>query len=211
MGLLAYCTQSGMVTGARIISPYYPLLLPVLLLGGCQSELVRRQWWRALTLAVVLLAFPVVVLTPGRPLWPALTILSKLQSVKPNHPLIVRALKVYTVYGDRSDSLADVRAALPPGLRIVGFLADGDDMDISFWRPLGERRVDHILLSDNGQQIRERGITYAVVGGAYLVGQHVSLDDWLRRTNAELITEMTVALKVIEGPQPWYIVRFKPD
>src|SRR5207237_265675 len=44
--LLAYCSKSGMATGARLISPYYPLLLPLLMAGAGQSEIIRRRWWR---------------------------------------------------------------------------------------------------------------------------------------------------------------------
>ncbi|MCX6923097.1 MAG: hypothetical protein NT154_07795, partial [Verrucomicrobia bacterium] len=46
LSLLAYCMKSGMVTPARLISPYYPLLMPALLLGAGQAEVVRRRWWK---------------------------------------------------------------------------------------------------------------------------------------------------------------------
>ena len=84
VSLLAYTMKSGMVTPARLISPYYPLLLPLLLVGARQAEIVRRRWWRAMAWGVVLLALPVLVLTPGRPLWPAQTVLSKLLAWKPD-------------------------------------------------------------------------------------------------------------------------------
>ena len=46
IALLAYCAKSGMVTAARLIAPYYPLLLPALLMGHEQSALVRTRWWQ---------------------------------------------------------------------------------------------------------------------------------------------------------------------
>src|SRR6267142_3151749 len=52
VALLAYCMKSGMVTGARLISPYYPLLLPLLIAGKEHSDLIRRWWWKALALGV---------------------------------------------------------------------------------------------------------------------------------------------------------------
>ena len=126
IALLAYCVKSGMNTPARLIAPYYPLLLPLLLAGAGQSQIVRRRWWRALTGGVLLLALVVLILTPDRPLWPAQTILSRLAARHPDRHLISRALNVYDVYAKRSDPLADVRPLLPPNLKVVGFIgADG--------------------------------------------------------------------------------------
>ena len=89
--------------------------------------------------------------------------------MKPGQPLLVRALNVYSVYGVRSDPLAKVRALLPKGLTVVGFMGTCDDIDISLWRPFGSRRVKHILLSDSPEQIRQRHIQYAVVGEVNLL------------------------------------------
>ena len=151
---------------------------------------------------------PVLVLTPPRPLWPAGTILGWLERSKPGHRLITRAARVYSVYAQRSDSLANVRALLPPGLKVVGFMAFGDDMDVSLWRPYFSRRVLHLTIQDSGADIRSRGIEYAIVGGAYLNLCQVPLSAWLDKCGAEVIGSATATLKVTEGPQQWYLVRF---
>ena len=205
--LLAYCLKSGIVDAPRLISPYYPLLLPSLLLGVRQAEIVRRRWWRVMTGAVLLLAIPVVVLIPGRPLWPARTVLSRLLSLKPGQRLVARALSVYGVYGDRWDSLAEVRALLPKGVEVVGFMGDGDDIDISLWRPFLSRRVEHILLEDTPGQIRQRHIQYAVVSGGHLKANAVPLAAWLDRIGAEWVATVTATQTLTQGPQPWYLVR----
>lgn len=205
--LLAYCLKSGIVDAPRLISPYYPLLLPSLLLGVRQAEIVRRRWWRVMTGAVLLLAIPVVVLIPGRPLWPARTALSRLLSLKPGQRLVARALSVYGVYGDRWDSLAEVRALLPKAVEVVGFMGDGDDIDISLWRPFLSRRVEHILLEDTPGQIRQRHIQYAVVSGGHLKANAVPLAAWLDRTGAEWVATVTATQTLTQGPQPWYLVR----
>jgi len=207
--LLAYGMKSGIVDAARLISPYYALLFPSLLIGARQAEVVRRRWWRAMVWVVLLLAAVVVVTIPGRPLWPARTVLSKLVARKPGQRMITRALEVYTVYGERWDSLAQARELLPKGLNVVGFLGHGDDVDISLWRPFFSRRVEHILLEDTSEQIRQRHIQYAVVSGGYLATSGVPLDAWLQRTRAELLATLTVTQTVSLGPQPWYVVRFK--
>jgi hypothetical protein len=55
ISLAAYCMKSGMTTAARLIAPYYPLLLPSLLVGSASLEIIHRRWWRALTGAVLFL------------------------------------------------------------------------------------------------------------------------------------------------------------
>jgi hypothetical protein len=209
VALLAYGMKSGMVTPQRLIAPYYFLLAPWLLIGGAQSQIVRRFWWRALAGGVFILALLVLIISPDRPLWPAKTILSKLHATHPDQRQIARALDVYTVYSERSDPLAGVRELLPPQTAVVGFFGDPDDMDISLWRPFGKRKVDHFFLNDPPDQIR-RQVEYAVVGGFNLQGQNLTLAAWLEKSGAELIAATNATLKVTEGLQPWYVVRFKP-
>lgn len=205
----AYCVKSGMVTGARLISPYYPLVAPLLLLGAGQVAVVRRKWWRATAALLVLLCIPVVVVTPARPLFPALTLFSRLAELKPENRLLTRAHRAYAVYRGRSDPLAAVRALLPPDVRTVGFLADGDDMDLSLWRPFFQRQVKHVLLQDSGEAIRRRGIEWVVVGGAYLAYENADLEDWLRKVDGQRVASTNAIIKVSEGPQPWHLIRLK--
>jgi hypothetical protein len=210
VALLAYGMKSGMVTPQRLIAPYYFLLAPLLLLGTGQSQIIRRRWWRILAGGVLVLAFVVLILSPDRPLWPAKTILSKLQAKHPGRRMIARALKVYTVYSERSDPLAGVRSLLPPEIKTVGFIGTEDDADISMWRPFGARRVEHFFADDPPEQIRSC-VEYAVVGGFNLKQRNVALDAWLRQSGAELVGATNATLKIYEGLQPWYVVRFMPE
>jgi len=209
VALLAYCVKSGMATGARLISPYYPLLLPLLLTGAKQSEIIRRRWWAVSVWIVIGMAVPVLVLTPARPLWPAGTILSHLQNRYPGHALISRALKVYSIYGTRADPLAGVCSLLPPELPVVGFLARGDDPDISLWRPYGTRRVEHVLVSDSPASIQQRGIEYIVAGEFNFELSGTTFTAWQQQTGAQLVATTNATVRVSEGPQQWYIVRLR--
>jgi hypothetical protein len=210
VSLLAYFVKSAMMDLQRHLAAYYPLLLPLLLLGAGQAAIVRRRWWQGFALVVMLLAALVLVLVPGRPLWPAQKVLSRLLAWKPDQPLLVRAFKVYSIYDIRSDPLANVRALLPPGLSVVGFLGTPDDIDISLWRPFGRRQVKHILLSDSPEQIRQRQIHYVVVGELNLQENQTTLTDWQKRTGAELVASTTATMSVSQGPHSWYLVRL-PD
>jgi len=209
LAVLAYSAKSGMVTPARLIAPYYPLLMPLLLVGAEQATLVRRGWWRGLAWAGFLAALGVLIVTPARPLWPAQTILTKAVALKSGNRLLTRALATYSVYSIRSDPLPGFRAALPRDLKVVGFLGGPDDLDISLWRPYGSRRVETIAMQATAEQIRQRKLQYAVVSGFFLTACNIAFDDWLSRSRAEVVASATVTIAVSSGPQHWYLVRFK--
>jgi hypothetical protein len=116
---------------------------------------------------------------------------------------------VYAVYAIRSDPLPQVQAMLPPDLRTIGFLGTADDVAISFWRPYGTKRVEHILLDDTTEQIRQRGIQFAVVSGLNFKEKNATLETWLNKHDAELLATTNATIKVGDGPQSWYVVRFK--
>jgi len=210
ISLVAYCIKSGMTGPARLIAPYYALVIPLLLTGAGQALIVRRRWWRVLTGGVLVLAFVVLIVAPDRPLWPAKTILSKLHEKHPDQRLINRALNVYTLYSQRSDSLAGVRALLPPEAKTVGFIGTEDDPDISLWRPFSVRSVEHFFLTDPPEEIRRKGVEYVAVGAARLAQQGVTFESWRLAAGAELVGTTNAMVKMNEGWQPWYVVRLKP-
>jgi hypothetical protein len=134
-------------------------------------------------------------------------LLTKLQTQHPGQPLINRALKVYSVYAGRWDSLAGVRDLLPPGISVVGFLGGVDDCDISLWRPFFERRVEHFKLGDTPAQIQARA-DYVVVSETSLESSGVKFADWLQKSGATSIAATNAMLKVSGGVQSWQLVRF---
>jgi hypothetical protein len=209
ISLLVYCMKSGMVTPARLIAPYYPLLLPLLLIGAGQSRVVRQWWWRALAGGVVVLAFLALVVTPPRPLWPARTILGKAVAMHPGQAQLLRAQKVYEIYRLRPDPLAGIRQWFPPGLKVIGFLGTGDDLDISLWKPYGSRRVEPFQFEDSPEMIRKSGIEYGVVSALQLGVKNSTIEEWLQRAGADLIATTNATMTVSQGPEPWYLVRFK--
>jgi len=210
LALLVYCAKTGMVTPARLITPYYPLLFPLLLIGAGQSQVVRQRWWRVLAGGTLLLAFAALIVTPPRPLWPANTIIARALAARPNQSQLLRAQKVYQVYRQRSDPLATIRESFPPGLKIIGFMGTDDDLDISMWKPYGSRRVEPFFFEDSPEQIRKLGLQYAVISGLQLEVKHSTIDEWLRKFDAELVMTTTATMTVSQGPEPWYLVRFKP-
>jgi hypothetical protein len=208
LALLVYSVKSGMTTAARLIAPYYPLLLPSLVTGRGPSQLVRSRGWRILVFGNLILAFAVLILTPPRPLWPAQTILSRLVVRHPGSHLLDRAQKVYSLYSGRFDPLPEVRNLLPQNIPVVGFAGGTDDSEISFWLPFDSRRVEDFLVSDSPAQIQKQGIEYAVVSDQQL--PQSGLENWLKKSGAQLLYVAHATLKITTGEQTFYVVRFKP-
>jgi hypothetical protein len=207
VSLLCFFAKSGMMTLARLVSAYYPLLLPVLLRGPGPAAVVREKWWRYATAATLLLACAAVVLSPARPLWPAKTILTRLGSTSAS-PAVRRLRDVYLTYAERSDPLAAARAALPDDCHVVGFVAASDDPQLSFWRPYATRRVEEILDTDPASRILELGLRYVIVTDVYLQAHRQTIGDWLAaHPPAVLVTTTTVTTEVSVGPAAWYVVR----
>jgi hypothetical protein len=209
IALLAYCMKTGMVTPARLITPYYPLLLPALLIGAGQSKVVRHRWWQVAAGLVLLLALAALIVTPSRPLWPWKPILSRAIAAHPNKTQLLRAQRVYEVYAHRSDPLAGMRQWFPESLNVIGFMGTDDDLDISFWKPYGSRRVERFLIEDTPEKIRDLGIQYAVVSGLELDVNKSTIQDWLERSGAVLLDSTNATMTVSQGSEPWYFVRFK--
>jgi len=208
VALFFFFAKSGMETLARLVAAYYPLLLPALLRGPAAGVLVRRRWWRWATVGVLLLAVAAVVLTPARPLWPAQTVLAKMSGYGRGHALFERVREVYSVYADRPDSLAKVRALIPAEAVVVGFAGDKNETEISLWRPYGHRRVEDILPGESGGEIRARGVEYVVVSELFLRRQGQEIQAWRHGHGGELVGSVAATMLVAMGPHFWYVVRF---
>ena len=208
VALLAFMAKSGINSAARLICPYYPLLLPALLAGPAHEMVVRQRWWRTAVLCMFTLALAVLILTPARPLWPARTVLTRLNAWKPGSRLLQRAEKVYSVYADRADGLAPVRALIPSDARVIGLVSSGGDTETSLWRPFGERKVRYILASDTAESLRRDGVNFIIVNSEGLDAYFKqTLKQWLQRFGAEVIGKVSITLTVTHGAKDWYLVK----
>ncbi len=202
-------TQSGLGCPARYLAPFYILLLAPLLRLPSASLLLRRKWWRLAALATLPLAAVLLIVTPPRPLWPALTILKAMGADKSDKQLVKRAWTVYSVYADRSDGFAPVRPLLPPDLKILGFVGF-DDPETSLWRPFGSRRIIHITQKDNAEVLKEKHITHVLIHESYIVDvSGEPLDHWLGRCNGRIVKSLDLSLRASVGPTLWHLVEIE--
>ncbi len=208
---LYFFTQSGLGCPARYLAPSYVVLLAPALRSRTASTLLGTRWWRMLAIAGFALAALLLIASPPRPLWPARTLLQLLHAETSSSPLLRRAWNVYSVYGERSDGFAPVRAVLSPGLKVLG-LVTFDDPETSLWRPFGARRIVHVTHDDDAASVRRRGIEQVLVSDYIISGhQKTTLAEWLKRYDAEVITSMDLSLRASRGPTAWHLVRLRPS
>ena len=208
ISLFVFMTKSGVSSVARIITPYYALLLPAFLLVGNQPHLIRTRWWRAVASLVFVMAAVLLVISPARPLWPANSFLARSESSQ--QPLLQRAKTVYYTYSGRSDAFAPARRLLPPDLHTLGFVSF-DDPETSLWRPFFHRRIIHITHTDSLQDLQGRNIKYVLANtGKFQMVLRRPLDQWLNEMHARIIAETILPLRASSGPSSRHAINGSP-
>lgn len=209
VSLVALLTQSHMGGTSRLVIAYYAFLLPSVLVCAGHEWVVTRRWWRISAFAVFIMAAGLLVISPARPLFPALTLVEKLQARQPDSRRLARMREVYSVYRGRNDGFAPARAVLPPDLKVLGVVTF-DDPETSLWRPFGSRRIEHICPGDTAAELKHRGIEYILVREEILERWFkCPLNDWLKRMNAQVIQTVPLDLRASSGALDWYLVKLQ--
>jgi hypothetical protein len=207
--VFVFMAQTGLACPVRYLAPFYVLLLAPLLTGSVPARMTRTVFWRVAGIGVFLLAALLLILSPPRPLWPAVTILRASGADHSSHPLVKRAWTVYSIYGTRGDAFAPARAVLPADANPLGMVT-WDDPEASLWQPFGSRRIMHVCRDDTPEATRRRGIHYVLVSSYVLSqGWKMSLDEWLARYNAEVVQRLSLELRAGRGPTDWFLVRLR--
>jgi len=144
-----------------------------------------------------------LIISPARPLFPAMTILEKMKNVP------VRVRKVYSVYQARPDAFAPVRAVLPPNVQVLGMVTF-DDPEATLWQPFGARRIEHVCPGDTAVDLKSRHISYVLVKEPVLPGYFkCSFDDWCQKMNAQVVEKIPLDLRASTGATDWYLVKLQ--
>ncbi len=206
ISILPFFIKAGWSTTARLSTPYYGLMLPLLLLPRAgQRPLYRRRWWQWCATIVFFLAGLLVVISPARPLWPAKTVLSAVHSQRFER-LIQRARTVYETYGSRSDAFAPVLDTLPLNANVVGLITR-DDPEATLWKPFGTRRFRHVIEGDSKADLLAAGIKYVLVGeDKFPVVFTQSFEQWLASVDGKVVQKVSLTLRAKYGPVNWLLV-----
>ena len=207
-GVGVFLIRVGIAGPARYLLPFYFLLFVPLLCGPVAGNILRQRCWRRATWVVFGLAAMLLIASPPRPLWPVNTLLQKLDAEHSSNFLLHRTWMVYSVYGHRAESFAPVLAALPADATTLGFYGF-DEPEATLWQPFGSRRILHLRDNDSPEEIRARGLKYALVSDHFFSQHHqMKFEDWLAQTRATVIQKFSLQLLARREPEGWWLVRF---
>ena len=205
-----YLLKMGSEAGPRLLLPYYPLVIAPLLLLPVHSRLLHYRSWRLLLALGALSVLPVLVLTPNRPLWPAVRVTERLVREHPSIAKLQRLASVYSTYANRNDVLAPLRDVLPAKARIIGFVASSNDTDYSLWRPFGVRRVVCLRTGTYpGIQIPVDMEWLVVKRTIWPEVSDQSLEDWAANHQAKIIASVPITTLVSWGAESWCLLRIE--
>ena len=205
VALAAYFCRMGSEATSRLVAAYYPALtIAVLGLAAGSSGIVHRPLFRWTAWLAMLSAFPLVIVSPARPLFPAQAVCAVLER---HHVPLGRLSEVYRVYSQRADPLRDLRSALPPDVGTVGILHGGNETELSAWRPFGTRRVVEVSIDDSAADFRARGVGYLYVSAASLGYAGRDLPGLLAQWSATVVGQQKQTLLLHAGPEQWYLLR----
>lgn len=203
-----FMAKMGSEADARLMLPYYPLMMLPILAASAQNGLVRSSVWRVLAVLASLCVLPCLILTPSRPLWPALSVVRWLDQRYPGSPLAVRVATVYVTYANRNECLAPLRELVPQTVKRIGFVAGSDDASYALWRPLGSREV--ISLQDATGKLRSvpSDVEWIVVRRA--IWPEVSsepFETWIASQHFSVVDSIPIRSFASNAEQIWTLLR----
>ncbi|MFI5335342.1 MAG: hypothetical protein ACHQ5A_01055 [Opitutales bacterium] len=206
---LVFCLSLGSEMTARLLAPYYPVLVLPLLRGGGQSVWCGTRTWQWLSGLAMASTGLALILAPARPLLP-LDRMAETWGRFGGGRFAERAEAVYTVYAGRADPLLHLRVALPAGITRVGFLATADDTEISFWRPYGSRQVVRLDQQQPPRDAGGRPLEWVVVRADALWPAAADETAWLEHWHGQVVRRQSLKLKASRPPELWVLVRLSP-
>src|SRR4029078_10350488 len=90
-GTLIFMTKSGLSCPARYLGPFYTFLLAPVLAGFSLTPVLRNVFWKRFGNLVFGVSGLLLVISPARPLWPALTVLTPINAEQSSRPFWQRA------------------------------------------------------------------------------------------------------------------------
>ncbi|HEY5346503.1 MAG TPA: hypothetical protein VIK62_09195 [Verrucomicrobiae bacterium] len=203
-----YMLKMGSEATARLLLPYYPLLLILILKLPLQNFLLNSRAWKTWLVLVALSVFPALIFSPARPLWPALTVSQFLLEHHPESRLAQRLNSVYAGYSVRNDPLKSLREAVPASVRKIGFVAGSNDTEYSLWRPFGARIV--VCLRTNRTQpglIIPDDIEWIVVRQAvWNEASALPLNEWCEQHHARIVLSAAIVTIIGRGSETWSLL-----
>jgi len=207
IALLVFASKVGGEADARLVAPFYPLLLvPFLRLVSPAGYRARGWHWLSIGAAVSIL--PALILLPARPLWPAVRMVTALAKKYPEKPVIQRVALVYTTYAQRHDYLAPLKEFIPAGVQRIGFIPTENDIEAVYWKPYGRWTAVEVLAASKTDPIIEslRGSVILTSPRALKERFGLSSEALTVAIGGKVVATRTLVQKARFGPEEWIVV-----
>ncbi|HEU6447627.1 MAG TPA: hypothetical protein VFV23_04235 [Verrucomicrobiae bacterium] len=209
--LLLFMAMVGAFQNARLLSPYYVFLFPLLLSLPGQSGLTRKGWWRWTGLLTMVLTLFTLMLIRSRPLFPAVTIFESLYNAHPHSKVVAQGWKSYS----NRLSLESVRNcfkdSIPPEEKIIGYATFEGAAEPALWMPLGCREVKRVMPLDGPEQLSRSNIHYVVVEDLALEKAGETIGQWTAKYNGTVVDQFNFQYDPYRAPTGLYLVRLNPS
>lgn len=205
---LVYGSQSGIVTAARLMMPYYPLMLIGLLRGDGVARWVHTAWWRWGTVAAAASSIFVCVVSPMRPWFPVMTLLDQWPAKPTEGSMGTRLRLVYRVHQERATGFDPFLAHLPATVTRIGMVAQFQFMEGPLWRPYGLRRVIRPAKTPLPSAFLEKGVRHVFLRVEDVPRlTPLDADAWVKAGQGQVIHRGVMRHFPVEGPTEWWLVR----
>jgi len=206
---LGYMSKMGSEAGQRLVAVYYVAgILALLVVLPVNGLAIHRAGWRLLAAVTMLMAFPLVILSPARPILPVPWIDAALRLARVPAAVIEHLDEGYRLRAQRRDELHDLRQAIPADQHAIGVMGSDDEPAVSLWLPFGSRGTVELFPNDPGPAARH--LRYVAVSSDRLRQDNVQLDDLLKKWSLEIVAQQPLRYTLRRGTQTWYLLRVTP-
>jgi hypothetical protein len=206
---LVYLAKMGSEAAPRLFAPYYVVIvMGVALLLPVEGPVIHRPLWKGTGFFAVLMIFPLLLLSPSRPLLPTALVDRAFKLAHLPTAALVKLNQAYFVRAQRFDNLAELRRRIPAGEPAIGFLAGGDDPAVSPWLPFGSKKVVDVTPATTADDLRAENVRYVLVSDAALANRYKDrVHDLETKWSMTVIAQSNLIFKTHEGFNVWYLLR----
>lgn len=208
IAFISYLVSLGSENTARLMLPYYPLIIASLLTlfnWNCVSRrcMILYSWIPFFCI------LPSLLINPNRPLIP-LARLAEFPGL--SSELKTRLSKLDEAYGSRSDPLHEIRDDLPENCQILGFAGGPTESSYSLFKPYGSRKIVEVH-KENVDDFE--WIVAASDGIRDRTGKN--WEQWIEMSSYSIASRYHIAFKASVGAKDWYLlhrsrsVGYSPD
>jgi len=191
---------------ARMLTPYYPLLVAsILAYLALDGRIIRFPVCRIFAGFAFSVALLLVIISPARPLFPTSWAIALITKIAPTR--VDRMERVYGVYRTRYDAMKDMREIIPANEKIIGYVQSGDGLEATLWRPYGQRQIIDALPWQSLEQLKSEHLHLIIVEEAPLKYKyHTNIADLTKKWSATIFAKHEMTLRATMGAETWYVI-----